>query len=351
MAQEQIQLPRPTGPYSVGVTTYFLKDTSRHYNDETGRALSVQMYYPCVEIQKEYPAYLASAMHLYKERLSNNYSQEDLAYLDEIHDWAMPDAPIVEANDPFPVLFFSHGFFMAAQLYSSLIEELASHGYAVVAINHTGACWPVVFPDGSSPIILPELANIFSNEERSCLQTFDITQETWIKDIEFVISWLHNQQITTSLDLSRMGIFGHSYGGSTATEATRTIADFKVMANLDGLLFGPNWDKPFKKPSLFVAAEKQTTHEEAVKAGLSIEQFDSLLTRNPIKVYELLEDNSFYVMIQHADHATFADSKFIKSPLYKKNPDSLKGIETTRALLVDFFDHYLKNKKLMLLRE
>ena len=353
MAQEKIQLPRPTGSYIVGMSTHFLKDISRHHNEEKSRPLLVHIYYPSVEIQKEYPPYLSDTMHLYKEKLIHAYnvSPEDLEYLDGIKDWAMPDAPIDAENSPFPVLFFSSGFFMAAQLYSSLIEEMASHGYVVVTINHTDACWPVMFPDGSSPVILPELANVFSNKERSCMQTFDMTQETWIKDIEFVLSWLRNQPLTKSLDLSQMGIFGHSFGGSTATEASRQYNDFKAMANLDGMLFGPNWDKPFETPSLFVVAEKQLTHEEALNAGLTIEQFDSLLARSSKKVFDQLKDNSFYVTVKNADHATFVDSKLIKSPLLKNGLNPIRGIEITRALLVDFFDHYLRNKKATVLKE
>lgn len=344
MAQEKIQLPQPTGSYNVGVSAHFLKDTSRHHNNGKSRPLLVYIYYPSVEIQKEYPPYLSGTMHLYKEKIIHTYNllPEDLEYLDEIRDWAMPDVPIDAESSPFPVLFFSPGFFMAAQLYSSLIEEMASHGYVVVAINHTDACWPVMFPDGSSPVILPELANVFSNKERSCIQTFDMTQETWIKDIEFVLSWLRNQPLIKSLDLSAMGIFGHSFGGSTATAASRQYNDFKAMANLDGMLFGPNWDKPFETPSLFVVAEKQLTPEEALNAGLTIEQFDSLLARRSKKVFDQLKDNSFYVTVKNADHATFVDSKLIKSPISKNECNHLRGIEITRTLLVAFFDMYLK---------
>ena len=351
MAQQKIQLPLPSGLYKVGVSTHFLKDISRSYNEEKGRPLLVRIYYPAVKEQKEYPAYLSDTMHLYKEKILRTYSvsSEDLEYLDEIRDWAMPDAAINKDNSSFPVLFFSPGFFMAAQLYSSLIEEMASHGYVVVAINHTDACWPVMFPDGSSPIILPELENIFSNVERSCMETFDMTQNIWIKDVEFVLLWLRNQPLTKHLDLSAMGIFGHSFGGSTAIEAARQNEAFRAVVNLDGFLFGQNWDKAFKTPSLFVAAEKQLTSEEALNAGLTIEQFDSLLARCSKKVFDQLKDNSFYVMAKNADHATFVDSKLIKSPLFKNEVTPLRGIEITRALLVDFFDHYLKNKNLTFL--
>ena len=349
MAQEKIQLPRPTGAYNVGISTHFLKDASRNYNGEKSRPLLVHIYYPSVEIQKEYPLYLADAMHLYKQKLARTYQPEDLEYLDGINDWAMPDAPIAAENSPFPVLFFSPGFLMAAQLYSSLIEEMASHGYVVVAINHTDACWPVVFPDGSSPVVLPELVNVFSNTQRSYLQTFDMTQETWVKDIEFVISWLRNQPLAKSLDFSRMGIFGHSFGGSVAMEATRQNKDFKAIANLDSMLFGPSWDKPLETPSLFVVAEKSLTYEDAINAGLTSEQFEGMVARYSKKVFDQLKDNSFYVTVKDTEHASFVDSKLIKSPLHKNAVNPLKGIEITRALLVDFFDHYLKNKNLNLL--
>lgn len=347
MAQETTQLPKPTGTYNVGVSTHFLKDRSRQ-----NRPLLIRMYYPSVEIPKEYPPYLSDTMHLYKQKIFNTYkvSPQELEYLDKIRDWAMPDAPMDTENPPFPVLFFSPGFLMAAQLYSSLTEEMASHGYVVVAINHTDACWPVMFPDGTSPAILPELANVFSNKKRSCLQTFDMTQEIWIKDVECVLSWLRSHPLTTSLDLSRMGIFGHSFGGSTATEACRQYNDFKAMANLDGMLFGHNWDTPLKTPSLFVLAEKQLTHEEAVNAGITIEQCDNLLARRSIQVFDPCKDSSFYVTVKNADHASFVDSKLIKSPL-SKNKFNPVPIETIRALLVDFFDHYLRNKTLTVLRE
>ncbi len=351
MAQQKIQLPLPSGLYKVGVSTHFLKDTSRDHNEEIGRPLLVRIYYPSVEEQKEYPSYLSDTMHLYKEKILRIYSVllEDLEYLDEISDWAMPDAPINRENLPYPILFFSPGFFMAAQLYSSLIEEMASHGYVVVTINHTDACWPVMFPDGSSPVILPELANIFSNKERSCMEIFDTTQNAWIKDVEFVLSWLRNQPLTKYFDLSLMGIFGHSFGGSTAIEAARQNDAFRAVVNLDGFLFGQNWDKAFKTPSLFVVAEKQLTSEDAVNAGLTIEQFDGLIARSSKKIFDQLKDNSFYVTVKDADHATFVDSRIIKSPLLKKEVDSFSGITTARALLVDFFDHYLKNKNLIFL--
>lgn len=353
MAQATIQLPRPTGPYSVGVSTHFVKDMSRSYNGEQGRPLLVRIYYPAIQQDKEYPPYLADTMHLYKEKIvrTSHVSQEDLQYLDEIKDWAMPDAQIYAEQFPFPVLFFSPGFLMAAQLYSSLIEEMASYGYVVVTINHTDACWPVIFPDGSSPIILPEFMTIFSNKERSCLQIFDMAQETWIKDVEFVCAWLRNQSLARFFDFSQMGIFGHSFGGSVAFEAARNMHVFSAVASLDSMLFGPDWDQPCAVPSLCVVAEQQLTHTEALRVGLTIEQCDSLLARQSKRMFDQAQEHAFYVTVKHAEHTSFVDSRIIKSLLFKNRSNPARVIELTRVLLVDFFDHYLRNKKSTVLKE
>ena len=108
--------------------------------------------------------------------------------------------------------------------------------------------------------------------------------------------------------------------------------------------------KPIERPSLFVVAEKQLTHQETLSVGLTLEQCDNLLARGSKKVFDQLKNSSFYVTVKDADHATFVDSKLIKSPL-SDNEFNPRGIEVTRALLVDFFDHHLKNKKSTVLKE
>jgi hypothetical protein len=77
MQKKQIQLPQPTGSCSVGMSTHFLKDLSRTHNGANGRPLLVHLYYPTAETHTEHPPYLASAMHLYKEKLALTYNSED----------------------------------------------------------------------------------------------------------------------------------------------------------------------------------------------------------------------------------------------------------------------------------
>lgn len=46
------------------------------------------------------------------------------------------------------MVVFSSGYGYFADMHSFLLEELASHGYAVFAITHTGDTAVVEFPDG-----------------------------------------------------------------------------------------------------------------------------------------------------------------------------------------------------------
>lgn len=88
-------------------------------------------------------------------------------------------------------------------------------------------------------------------------------------------------------------------------------------------------------------AEKSLNIQEAIDAGLTVEQFNSLKSRHPSKAFNL-NKNSIYKTVTNSDHASFVDSRIIKSPLRKNISDPFIVIEKTRALIVDFFDYYLK---------
>lgn len=63
---------------------------------------------------------------------------------------ATQDATPSCAKSGCPLLTFSHGGGVDRSLYTAQYEELASHGYIVAAIAHTGSTHRVVFSDGRS---------------------------------------------------------------------------------------------------------------------------------------------------------------------------------------------------------
>jgi hypothetical protein len=123
--------------------------------------------------------------------------------------------------------------------YHVLMEDLASHGWVVAAIEPTYNAQAVRFPDGR---VLGNLApaeqqwpSIESNNDFLNARTVH-----WAGDVSFAIDQLFaldtgNGAFARRLDLQRgVGVFGHSRGGTTA--GTARLFDQRVRAaiNLDG---------------------------------------------------------------------------------------------------------------------
>jgi predicted dienelactone hydrolase len=55
---------------------------------------------------------------------------------------------LATAKRRYPAVLFSHGLGETRYSYVSILEDLASHGFIVVAIDHTYSNRMTVFPDG-----------------------------------------------------------------------------------------------------------------------------------------------------------------------------------------------------------
>jgi predicted dienelactone hydrolase len=152
----------------------------------------------------------------------------------------------------FPVLLFSHGLGSEAPTYASLIEDLVSHGYVVVAISHTYDASAVTFPDGTTLNAnmswLPPPPDPDAGD--AAVAAFQAVMHdhvaTWTADARFVLDqvtqWQANDPegvLTGRLDLDHVGMFGHSYGGATSAEVCALDPRFKAGIDLDGTLFSP----------------------------------------------------------------------------------------------------------------
>ena len=118
----------------------------------------------------------------------------------------------ISSRGPFPLLMFSHGANVDPHFYVSLTEYLASHGYIVVAPEHTGnrlvdnyALGLTGLDCGALPIRPCRDANTKSAVDRP-------------QDIRFVLDQVlaGNASVApAAIDASRIGMYGHSFGGYT----------------------------------------------------------------------------------------------------------------------------------------
>ena len=125
-ARVTAQTPAPFGPpaltargaYRVGVQTLNVTDEARQ------RTLKLEVWYPAIleaeQESTEYRAQVGKTKYVLAGRAGR-------------------DAPILETVSQFPLLIFSHGQPDDRIQTAYLLEHLASHGFVVAAIDHTGS--------------------------------------------------------------------------------------------------------------------------------------------------------------------------------------------------------------------
>lgn len=129
---------------------------------------------------------------------------------------------------------------------------------------------------------------------------------------------------------------GHSFGGRMTIQAARLDNRIKAGVDLDGKLTSDISLNGFDTPLIFIVAQKKDTKDKG-----RIEQ----LQKNMLK-------DAYLVIIKNADHGTFTDLNLVFKPwLYQGNIDPQKGIGITRKYIYSFFDKYLKNKSIDILKD
>ena len=226
------------------------------------REIVIQLWYPAIATSKEKHWYInPRSLDIIKSDLRTHFKTplEQLSFLDKVSTHSVLDSKISEQQTTYPVIIFSAGFGAPTNFYTSFLEELASHGYIVVALSYAYITSGVVFPDGKVVIpvnskTLQELWQLKSEDEVTVKE-----EGIWVADISFIVSKLKKLNaldphaiFTNKIDLSKLGLFGHSFGGGVSLSACRSLSECKAVAVLDGRERGARAGQGFNTPALFV---------------------------------------------------------------------------------------------------
>ncbi|MCB9680907.1 MAG: prolyl oligopeptidase family serine peptidase [Alphaproteobacteria bacterium] len=125
-----------------------------------------------------------------------------------------------------PVIVFSHGFGGFRTQSATLTAHLASRGYIVVATDHPGRTLADVAPCLLNPPPGP------------CTFGFNPdAEDPAVADIADVLAWLEDGPDTDFadlLDLTHLGIWGHSAGGVTTTDVANADTRFQAALAMAG---------------------------------------------------------------------------------------------------------------------
>ena len=225
-----ITIPAPRGPHPVGRILADWNDAARH------RELMVFLWYPAPD----------SALGPHPEYIPGKWGELALRQmlpipsrrLRAIRVNAIDNAPV--AGDALPILVMLPGMGRIPADYTTLAEDLASHGYVVAGVTPTGSSRPVVFSDG----------RVDWGSEDVPVDPAQAQQlvDTWAGDASFALGRLERDgRFASHLDLARTGIFGHSFGGNVAAHVLSGDTRFSRGVNMDGSFFGDpiKLDKPF----------------------------------------------------------------------------------------------------------
>ncbi|SEN04367.1 alpha/beta hydrolase family protein [Nonomuraea pusilla] len=277
-APVQVALPAPTGPRPVGTVALRLVDRGRKdplAPSKPYRELMVSLWYPArattgLPVAPQMTAGAAAAF--------DRDTAPDLGLKPGEVAWAATrtharaGAPVDTRAGRLPVILFSPGFEAPRTLSTVLAEDLASRGYAVVTVDHTYEAEQVEFPGGR--VETSRLPVVRTPEEQAKL--FSVLLPARVADLRFVLDRLADLDRGTgprdaaplpdglrgALDLSRVGAFGHSMGGSTAAQLAHDDRRVDAGANLDGIVFDPVASTGVSKPFLQVAGGTTTRASE-----------------------------------------------------------------------------------------
>jgi dienelactone hydrolase len=157
-------------------------------------------------------------------------------------------APVRPRGDGWPVVLYSHSLGGERWETTSLVEDLASHGYVVVTIDHVHDAGVVVLPDGQ--VAISKVPPPPPDDSPQTTKEID----SRVADVSFVLDQLavinhggnpdHERQplprgLRGALDLRRTGMFGQSDGGSTTAHALHSDTRLTAGINLDGTFYTP----------------------------------------------------------------------------------------------------------------
>lgn len=358
LAFPMFQFPKPTGPYSVGTEALRLVDWNRRetLGGEPGRPreVMVQVWYPAQAQPGAQPA-----RYISDPRLIKAFRDSHLALV-PTHSYLK--APAALAAGPFPVVIFSPSWQGQRSQNTFQVEELASHGFVVIGIDHPYSTAITLFPDGRIARAAPMEFRDLSSDE-SLRRSFEVNEyliQIRAQDIEFVASQLNHlgspgrpNQLDGHLDAERLGVFGYSFGGGAAAEACAMDKRFKAGIDMDGALFGPVATTGIEQPFLFLDDGNDPPWADLKSANPVRRRYARTEERDLLVERQTLQRRGGYrVKILGTEHINFTDTALF-SPVRRITGagkiGARRAMEIINAYSVAFFEEYLKGNESALL--
>jgi predicted dienelactone hydrolase len=238
---------------------------------------------------------------------------------------------------PAPVVLFSHGLGGSRQNNSYLGRHWSARGFAVVFMQHPGSdesIWRGVRP----------LERLAAMKRAASLENFRLRA----KDVAVVLDQLQKwnaetgQSLAGRLDMSHMGMSGHSFGAVTTQAVSgqgfvrgrASFVDERIQA---ALMFSPSGPRDGADPAKSFGQVRipwmlmTGTKDVALIGDVDVESRQSVFPALP-------PDRKYELVLDKAEHSAF-NERALPGDREKRNPNHHRVI---LALSTAFWDAYLR---------
>ena len=303
-----LTLPTPTGSFAVGRAIYDWADDV-HLDKlapvpGTKRELLVWIWYPSaprqsVAVEDYVPAQLRAAGAPPGSALLRLLTRDP----SKVHSHSIANAEVSAQQPAYPVVIMRTGASLEVLTYSTLAEDLASHGYIVVGFDAPYRTGLVAFPDGRVIARTPENNPELFEDQPQAGRLNDLLT-AWTADLGFVLDRLErlnasdpSGRFTGRLDLTRLGVFGHSFGGAQAAQFCSQDSRCKAGIDVDGRPLGSVVQEGLHQPFMFLLSDQDSSGTEGRQVNADIHSIYDRLPR----------DGRLLVKIRGANHFLFSD--------------------------------------------
>ncbi|MDA2808783.1 alpha/beta hydrolase family protein [Nocardiopsis suaedae] len=387
-AQEPVVLrpPEPTGSHAVGRVDLELVDESRGHPWVEGserRELMLSVWYPARKggVGPRAP-YASGAVGDYLlSQVEKVGLSRDAVDIGASRANARLGADVAADAGSLPVVLYSHGFNQTRYQATAQLEELASQGYVVVAMDHPYESIAVELADG-------RVVRSAVPEQMGATEMYREAIGVRQDDARFVLDMLEQAAdgagasalgsavegadgagevppgLAGAMDLSSVGMFGHSAGGFTAAELMVVDDRIDAGADLDGSIgyhvpdevWGRSNTNGSDRPFMIMGGGWSSAgYPHTSRESPDWEMFRAASTGPTVEVY-----------LEEGEHMSFIDTQWYlhqleegadpSGPAWERTVDASIGtigpersVAAQRAYLTAFFDEYLRGEERPLL--
>ncbi len=340
----RLTLPRPTGPHRVGTVSLHLVDNSRP-DPVAGpgryRELMASVWYPAAgDVERHRLAPWMPAASMRALLVSAGFAADAVTAPITA---GRVGASALRTPNRSPVIVFSHGSKGHRAETIIVVQELASHGYVVVTVDHTYDAISE-FPDGR--LVVPGNGSF--------------TPWDHAHDISFVLDRIEDLAagrnpdaegrslppgLGRALDVRRIGMFGWSKGATATALVMNTDRRVRAGLSFDGPMQSAPPPTDLDRPFMLMTGEFSRAAEP------SVDEF-----------WSLLHGWRLTVAVDRAGHRAYCDYQWLIPQLARivgmseedlvgwvGTLDPARAVRIQQAYPLAFFDLHLRHRRQRLL--